>query len=79
MFLKELNICLGLRGREFDLTIPYNIQITRASKYGPSEVDIDFDHMVSPARGKPISKRLYLALIAQYKIEIDEKMMEENW
>ena len=79
MFLKELDIFLEARGREFNVLIPYNIQILRASQYGPAEVDIDFDHMLSPKRRKPISKRLYEALMADYKVNITEAMQEESW
>lgn len=79
IYLKELKICLGFRGCEFDVLIPYNIQILRASQYGPAEVDIDFDRMLSPKSGKPISKRLYDALLPLYEIDITETMQQENW
>ena len=78
MFLKELNICLGIRGCEFNVIVPYNIQILEASYNGPSGAIIDFDHMLSPKTHKPISKRLYEALMGQYQDEITETIQEEN-
>ena len=68
---------LSHRGFEFEVLVEYNFAYERQTLTDPASVDIEFGNMLNPETLKPISDRLYNALIGSHDGNICD-IIEEN-
>jgi hypothetical protein len=66
------------RGFEFEVEINYDYHDCGKLNDEPQYADVDLGHFYNPRNGKPISKRLQNAIVAEYGLGLIEDIIQKH-